>query len=177
MNALASPSVAASHHHPTHHALHHDAESARRALEVEEGLHRAELERVKARHNRFYAAGRLLVSGLFIVSALVKMARFDETLAAMTMGGMAMPSVLLVIAIGIELIGGLMLAGGLKVRTVAGALICYLAAVTILMHADFRIELNRAFALANLAFSGGLLMLAAHGAGTYSLDRLLRRNA
>ncbi len=75
---------------------------------------------------------------------------------------------------------GLLLAVGFKARKLAVGLIVYLVGVTALLHGDLRVELNRSFALYNLAIAGGLLLLVGAGPGRHSADswlanRLARR--
>lgn len=156
--------------------VHHvDPEAAAIALKQEEEELLREKVQVKARRQHFYLAGRLLLASLFVTSGLAKLANFGATTEAMTDLGLAAPSLLLTIAIGIELIGGALLAAGYLARSAATVLIGYLAAVTLLVHGDWSLELNRSAALANFAFAGGLLMLLSHGAGTFSLDKVLAR--
>ena len=162
-------------HFPTHHALHHDPRSAQLALLEEERRNRAEKAKRNERQTYFFALGRFLLAGVFVTGGLVKIAAFDATREAMVDAGLAGASFYLWVAIALELVGGVMLAGGFRVRPAAAAMLGYLIAVTILVHGDLTIELNRAFALANLAIAGGLLMLVAHGAGALSLDKLLGR--
>ena len=68
-----------------------------------------------------------------------------------------------------------MLAAGYRARPAAGVLIGYLIAVTVLVHGDLTIAMNQAFAFANAAIVGGLLMLVGHGPGAFSFERVLAR--
>lgn len=162
-------------HLPTHHAQHHDPESARWALAQEEEARRAEQERVRARHAYFYAGGRALVALLFIGSAIAKIASFEDTRSAMAGLGLSAASFLLTSAILIELVGGTLVAIGYGTRRAAAALIAYLAAVTIFVVAYVNPEVSRFFVLANLGFASGLVMLVAHGTGSLSVQKVLER--
>jgi putative oxidoreductase len=164
-------------HHPGHHAHHHDPESAAQAVAQDEADWRERRETLKARRTHFFAAGRILLSALFIASAVAKIVEFTAAQRAMGNFGLPESAYMLWLAIALELGGGTLLALGYKARRAAAALIAYLAAVTLFVHGDLRVGVNQAFALANLAFSGGLLMLVAHGAGTFSLDRVTERRA
>src|SRR5207249_1575034 len=119
--------------------------------------------------------GRLLLAALFVLSAVAKIALFDETRRAIDALGISAAGALLPIAIAAELIGGVMVAIGFEVRRASLGLLAYLALATLFFYHDLSIGLHRAFALSNLAFAGGLLMLYAHGAGAFSVERYLAR--
>jgi len=154
-------------------AHHHDVSAAAWAVAAEEDRQKAEGKKLRMRRFKLYLTGRVLLASLFIISAVVKMVGFEATREALADVGLHDGRFLLTLAIGIELMGGLALALGYQVRYVATALISYMTAVTLLMHSDLTVVLNRAFALLNLALAGALLMLVAHGAGTHSVDRWL----
>jgi putative oxidoreductase len=162
-------------HYPLHPVHHHDPESAARAVKQEDVTQKTAHEKLKARHVYLYAVGRVLLAVLFFASGFSKLLNFGEIRQTMIDAGLAGPFLLLSTAVAAELVGGLMLAVGYKTRLAAAALIAYLAVVTALVHLDLSNELNRAFALGNLAFSGGLLMVLAHGGGSHSADREIER--
>lgn len=165
-------------HRPHVGAIHHDAGAAAYALEEADARRREAQKVARKRQTWVHVAGRLLIAVLFIVSGIAKMMTFDSTLEAMTELGVASPGMLLPIAIAVELIGGALVLVGFRAREVAIGLIVYLIALTILIHGDLSIPLNRSFALANVAIMGGLLMVVSHGAGLLSADtEIARRNA
>jgi putative oxidoreductase len=155
------------------HALHHDPAAAAQALAEQEAQAQRETERRKSRDATFISVGRVLVSIIFIVNGLAKIATYETTLKEVRASGVSDAELLLPIAIAIELIGGAFLALGFKTRSAAIALMGYLALITVLLHSNLGVEAHRAMALANLAFIGGLVMLAAVGAGRVSVDRML----
>lgn len=145
----------------TPHNHHRDPGSARRRRQL-----------------HLHVVGRMLMAGVFLFSAVAKLLAFEATGRAMAATGLVDVELLLGLAIGIELLGGAALAAGFKVRAVALTLIGYVVLVTSLMHGDLAIAANRSFALMNVAFVGGLLMLISHGAGELSADaQLARREA
>lgn len=171
--------MTASHvaHRIGHVSLHHDPAMAAMALaEAEKERHR-QREKLFVRHAYYYAVGRLLLATLFLVGAVAKIVLFPETRRAMDLLGLASPTLLLSVAVTVEFVAGSLLALGLWVRRSAGFLIAYVAAVTVLMHGDISVAMNRAAAITNLALAGGLLLLVAHGAGALSLDRVFERRA
>jgi putative oxidoreductase len=136
---------------------------------------RRQHEQTQHRQAALYSTGRVLLAAVFLVSAIAKVADYRGTLLALR-GVLADAELLLPIAIGLELVGGTLLLVGLKARAATVGLIAYLFTVTALMHHDLAVAVNRAFALTNLALVGALLMVVAHGAGAYSLDKLMGRS-
>ena len=157
-------------------AMHHDPASARRGLAAWDALHRAEKHVIHARHSHFYTAGRLLLGVLFLSMAFTKAAHFTGTVTSVALAGYGDASILVGIALLLELAGGLMLALGWQVRVAAGGLIGYLVLVTVLLNWNLSVDTNRALALANLGFIAALLLLAAHGAGGASLEKILAKH-
>ena len=106
-----------------------------------------------------------------VTIAIVKMVRFDEIRNILVDAGFDDASVLLAFAISIELVGGVMLGLGYQVRIAAAGLLAYLAALTVLIHADVALSQN----VANLASTAGLLMVIAQGSGPFSVEGLVER--
>jgi putative oxidoreductase len=120
--------------------------------------------------------GRILLAVLFIVSGFGKISGWDGTAGYMASKGLPMVSVLLAATIAVELGGGILLAIGYKARWVAGAIFLFLIPVTFVFHAFWGLDAKEAATqqiqfLKNLSIMGGMLMVVAHGAGAYSLDK------
>lgn len=156
-----------------HDTMHHDSGAAAQALAAVEMVNRISKGRRQWHRSQLYVVGRLILAALFIASGLAKIVYFSATEQRMLDVGLNDTALLIRVAIGVELLGGLMLAVGYRGRTVAVGLIAYLASVTVLAHHDFTLEINRVYALASLAFTGGLTMVIAHGSGVLSADRYL----
>jgi putative oxidoreductase len=60
---------------------------------------------------------------------------------------------------------------GLWTRVTALVLAAYTLLVALLFHLDLSVKLQQIMFLKNLAITGGLLLLAAKGAGRWSIDR------
>jgi putative oxidoreductase len=167
-------SAPASYPHLSHqHVHHHDPLAAAMALRDDD---RAEAQTAESRalqRSRLHAIGRVALSMLFLTSALAKLIHFDDTRRAIEDFGLSAPEIFVAIAIGIELVGGTMIALGYRTRRAAIGLSAYLAILTLLTSHDLSVELNRSVAIATLAIIGGLLLLAAQGGGTFSLDTYL----
>ena len=119
--------------------------------------------------------GRILMGGVFLVSAAGLSATFGGVVGTMTSKGVPAPALVLGLVIGAWLIGGTCLVVGYRVRVVAPVLALLLVPVTLGMHApwhadaaSFQNELHHC--LENFAFIGGLLCAAAASAGRFSLD-------
>lgn len=154
---------------------HHDPEAAGTALH-EVGQTRAHpTKRRRVHEAQLQVAGRLALAVLFLASAGATVSHLDQTRQAMDAFGFSGSDLVLTIAIGIELLGGTLLALGYQTRPAALGLVAYLTVLTAFICHDSSVGLTRAVALAMLAIIGGLLLLAAHGAGPLSLDKHLAK--
>jgi putative oxidoreductase len=123
---------------------------------------------------------RVLISQIFLISGVMKVVDWSGTEARMAERGMFLIPLFLAAATLVELAGGLSLLLGWKARLGALVLLVYLIPVTFTFHnfwtypPDKR-EVQMLFFLHNWALMGGLLFVAACGAGALSLDRWLRR--
>jgi len=127
--------------------------------------------------------GRLFLAAIFLLSGFGKIADWSGTSAAMEKQGMVAVPVFLAGAIALEILGGLSLLLGFMARWGAACLIIFLVPATIIFHDFWVVEEGMArmnqmqHFMKNLALMGGLLMVAAFGAGRFSLDYLRARNA
>lgn len=121
-------------------------------------------------------AGRVLIALIFIVSGFGKIAGFAGTSGYMASKGLPLVPVLLVLTIIVELGGGLMVLLGIKARWASTALLLFMIPVTLIFHPFWAVDaasaqMQQIMFLKNLAIMGGLLYIAAFGAGRYSLMR------
>ena len=113
-------------------------------------------------------AGRLLIATLFVVSGIWHAAHFTLTAAYFNRIGAPIGEAAAVLAIIIELGGGILLAIGWRLKWVAWFLAAFVLVATGLAHRFWEVEPARFFGemnnfLKNLAIIGGLLILAARG--------------
>ncbi len=121
--------------------------------------------------------GRVLIAAVFLFSGLGKIAAPSMIMGAIGSVGLPAPVVGLVLAVIVEVGGGICLVLGYQTRIVAAALALFSVATAVFFHRDF-IDQNQAFNfLKNLAMAGGLLQVVAFGAGALSLDRRLSARA
>jgi putative oxidoreductase len=124
--------------------------------------------------------GRILMALIFLTSAYGKITAFDATAATMASKGMPLTSVLLVGAIGLELIGGTLLILGWHTRWAALALIVFLVPATLYFHNYWSYPSDQArnqrnHFMKNVTLLGALIFVAGMGAGPLSLDNRRRR--
>ena len=121
---------------------------------------------------------RVLLSVIFIVSGLQKVADFNGTVSVMAQHGLPATPLLAVLTIAIEVGGGLGVLLGYQGRLAAVLLVLLLIPVTVVFHTHLvvpQVTEQTTQLLKNMAIGGGLLMLAAHGPGPASLDARRRR--
>ncbi len=120
------------------------------------------------------ALARALLSAIFILSGFAKLgAGYAPTQA--WMDAMGVSGALLPLVIVAEIGGGLALLGGWLTRWSALALASFTLAAAGLFHAALGDQNQMIHFMKNLAIAGGLLALAVHGGGGWSLDRLRQR--
>jgi len=120
--------------------------------------------------------GRLLLAAIFITSGFGKITGFEGTVGYIASKGLPLPQVAAIIAIIVELGGGILLAIGYKARWAALALAVFTLVAGILFHNYWAVEAAQKMGQQinfwkNVAMTGGFLMAYAFGPGRYSLDR------
>ncbi len=108
--------------------------------------------------NTLRVAGRILLAQIFIISAIQKIIDFNGMKAFMAAHGLA--SWLLPFVIALELGGGLMILAGRGMRIAAFVLALFSIAAAVIFHLDFTNPTQVILLMSDLAFSGGLLVLA-----------------
>jgi len=121
------------------------------------------------------ALGRIVFAALFIFAGFEKFMDLPGTAAAIGSKNLPLPQVLAVATAALELGGGLLIVVGWQTRIVALALGLFTLAAAYLYHDFWHMTgaeqtNNMIHALKNLSIFGGLVMLAAVGAGRYSID-------
>ena len=107
--------------------------------------------------------GRILISPVFIISGIYKFVNPGLMLVLMKSNGMPAPQPLLYTSAIIEVVCGLMLLIGVRVRYASVILFLWLVPVTLMMHIIPGGQDNRVEVLKNLAIMGGLLILSEAG--------------
>jgi putative oxidoreductase len=119
--------------------------------------------------------GRLLIGLPFAMSGFGKLAAYAKTTAMIAAVGLPVPPLAFAVAVAVELGGGLMLIAGYQARLVAMALALFSIATAVSFHSNFADQNQMIHFLKNVMMAGGLLQIAAFGAGAISLDNRFSR--
>jgi putative oxidoreductase len=120
--------------------------------------------------------GRLLIGLPFAMSGLGKLAAYGATTAKIAAVGLPFPPLAFAAAVAAELGGGLLLVLGYRVRPVALVLTAFSLATAISFHSDFADQNQMIHFLKNVMIAGGLLQIAAFGAGAISIEQWRRKS-
>jgi len=119
--------------------------------------------------------GRIGLSTIFIVSGVGKIFGFEEAANAITDQGLPFPDLGVILAIIVELGGGLMLLIGWNARLAALAITLFILVVTFTFHTfwefgETEIQNQLHHFMKNFAMVGGMLYVMAFGPGKYCLN-------
>jgi putative oxidoreductase len=120
-------------------------------------------------------AGRWLIAFIFIHEGVFLATNFDA--AAASMAKLGVPSPALGATLALQLAAGLAIALGIKTRVAATALSLFCLATAVLFHNRFGIRDELLHFEKDIAMAGGLIVLAAQGAGAWSIDGWRPRSA
>ena len=120
--------------------------------------------------------GRILIALIFITSGFGKITGFEGTVGYIASKGLPLPQIGAIVAILVELGGGVLLAIGYKARWAALAIAIFTLAAAILFHNYWAVEAAEKMGQQinfwkNIAITGGALMVFAFGPGRYSVDK------
>lgn len=127
--------------------------------------------------NRFGPlVGRVLLALMFILAGFGKISGFHGTVGYIDAHGLPMPQIAAIVAIVVELGGGIMIAVGWKARWAAAALFIFTLVASVVFHAFWAVEasqmrLQNILFMKNIAIMGGLLYIMVHGSGPVSVDK------
>jgi putative oxidoreductase len=118
-------------------------------------------------------AGRILLSLVFIMSGMGKIAGPAEAIQSIASHGMPMPQAAYVVSVIIELGGSVALLVGWQARLAASVLALFCVITAVVFHSNFADHNMQIQFMKNLAIAGGMLQVAAFGGGAFSLDAML----
>ncbi len=116
-------------------------------------------------------AGRIMLAGIFIHEGSGLALNLTAALSAM--GKLGVPAPLAVATILLQIAAGFAILGGWQTRAAAIGLGLFCIATAVLFHTNFAVRNELLHFEKDLAIAGGLLVLAVHGAGIWSLDHFL----
>lgn len=119
--------------------------------------------------------GRLLLAWLFLPAGIAKISGFAGTVGYAASVGLPMPQLGTAVGLVVEIVGGLALIVGFGTRWAALALALFTLVASFFFHAFWALPAEQQMMQSlmfykNIAVAGGLLVLAAFGAGAWSLD-------
>ncbi len=127
-------------------------------------------------------SGRIFISFIFLIAGIGKILAWHTYMNILSTKLIPFDPLVLLVAISVEILGGLSILLGYKIRYTGMILFLYLLPVSLIMHnfwAFNGMQFTNQFIhfLKNLAIMGGMLYLAHYGAGPYSVDRWLARKS
>lgn len=130
----------------------------------------------------FSFLARVLMATLFLPAGLSKIGGFDGTVGYIASVGLPLASLGAVVAILVEVLAPLALLVGWRTRWAALVLAVFTLVATVFFHNFWAMPAEQQFMqqlmfMKNLGVVGGLLALAAFGAGAWSLDARRSDNA
>ena len=129
----------------------------------------------KSTSNALAFIGRVLFVLLFLPAGIGKLTGFEGTVGYINSVGLPLPELATVVALLIEIIGSLCLLAGFQTRIASIVLAVFTLVASFFFHNYWAAPADQAFVaqllfFKNIAVVGGLLVLAAQGAGGWSLD-------
>lgn len=118
--------------------------------------------------------GRVLLGHIFVMAGLSKIGAGYEGTAGY-MDSMGVPGALLPLVIILEIVGGLMVIVGFKVKWAAYALAAFTVVAALIFHSNFADQMQVILFMKNISITGGLLLLSVYGSGALSLDNKLSK--
>jgi putative oxidoreductase len=113
-------------------------------------------------------AARIFLGQIFLLAGISKIGAYAGTQGYME--AMGVPGALLPLVILLEIGGGLAIIVGWKTRWAAIALAGFSVVAAAIFHNNFSDQIQMIMFMKNFAMAGGFLLLAVHGAGSYSFD-------
>ncbi|GAA7756334.1 MULTISPECIES: DoxX family protein [Cupriavidus] len=125
-------------------------------------------------HNKYYPLlGRIMLGAPFLMSGLGKLAAYGGTVGYISAVGLPAAPLAYLIAVAVEVGGGMMLLSGYRVRAASLVMAAFCVATAVFFHHNFADQNQMIHFLKNLMIAGGLLQIASFGAGAWSLDARL----
>ena len=120
--------------------------------------------------------GRILLALIFIKAGFGKLTGFDGTVGYIQSVGLPAPQLAAVVAIIVELGGGILLVIGWKARWAAAALFIFTLLAGIFFHAFWsspadQVMMQQIQFMKNLGIMGGMLYVVVYGSGPLSVDK------
>jgi len=125
-------------------------------------------------NNAIELVARVFLGHIFLMAGLSKIGEGYAGTAGY-MESVGLPGGLLPAVIALEIVGGLMIIIGFKVKWAAYAMAGFTLMTGIIFHSNFADQMQMILFMKNVSIAGGLLLLSVHGAGMLSVDNKLNR--
>lgn len=116
----------------------------------------------------------MLLAAIFLLSGFGKLAAPEATQGYIASAGLPAPLLSYIAAIVVEVGGGVLLLIGYRTRLAAAVLAVFCIVSGLVFHHALGDQNQFVHLFKNLAMAGGLLQVAAFGAGAFSLDGRVR---
>jgi len=114
---------------------------------------------------------RILVGGTFVLAGVNKISNFAGTVQFAQSMGLPSPEIAIVIAIIVEILGGLSVMLGYKIFWGAGALVVFTVVASFIFHGDFADPAQKLLFTKNMGIVAALLYMTRFGSGKMSIER------
>jgi putative oxidoreductase len=121
-------------------------------------------------------SGRILLAVLFLMSGIGKIAAPAMTKGYIAAMGLPAPELAYFGSLAVEVGGSLLLIAGYQTRIVATGMAAFTLLTVVFFHRNFADQDQMIHFMKNIAIIGGLLQVAAFGAGRFALDHLIQLN-
>ncbi len=111
---------------------------------------------------------RVFLGQIFLLSGFFKVTGYEATQGYME--AMGVPGILLPLVIAAEIGGGVAVIVGWHTRVMAAGLALFSVTAAVIFHSNFADQMQMIMFMKNIAMTGGLILLALHGAGRLSID-------
>ena len=120
--------------------------------------------------NPLVLVARILLAAIFISAGLSKLGGFDGTVGYIASKGLPLPGLLAVLAIAVEVLGGVAIVIGYKARVAGLLLAIFTLLAGFIFHNFWAVPADQAYVqnimfMKNLSMAGGLLLLTVFGTG------------
>lgn len=115
-------------------------------------------------------AGRILLSAIYLISGLSKLATSSMTISYIASAGIPFAPLAYAGTVIVEILFGVALLVGYRTRLAAAILAAFTIAAAVIFHSNLADQNQFFHFFKNMAMAGGLLQIVAFGAGRISLD-------
>lgn len=117
-------------------------------------------------------SARIMLGHIFLLSGITKMGAAYAGTAAY-MASMGVPGSLLPLVIIFEIVSGLLIIAGFKLKWAAIILAGFTLLTGIIFHSNFAEQMQVILFMKNISIAGGLLLLSIHQPGAWTVDQKL----